>query len=202
MKKKERRYPLIKYFIWIVCGLILTPMIASATESKESQAPGRTMAQQATKDKRIWNTTAHSQHWTWLADPADKERQYGKAGNSLNNFCISTNKTADASCLSCHPGWGTSKDSPVNCLVCHSQKKMNFDEAVEDIKSFLEEGDEESTEIAKEIQEELKAAVQNIGLPARQNCGSCHFYGGGGDGVKHGDLDTSLVKPRDRKSVV
>jgi octaheme c-type cytochrome (tetrathionate reductase family) len=228
MKKKERRYPLIKYFIWIVCGLILTPMIASATESKESQAPGRTMAQQATKDKRIWNTTDHSKHkelqkdfksgmeitqacvschseaqnqfhktihWTWLADPADKERQYGKAGNSLNNFCISTNKTADASCLSCHPGWGTSKDSPVNCLVCHSQKKMNFDEAVEDIKSFLEEGDEESTEIAKEIQEELKAAVQNIGLPARQNCGSCHFYGGGGDGVKHGDLDTSLVKP-------
>ncbi len=31
-------------------------------------------------------------HWTWLADPSDKARQYGKAGNSLNNFCISTNK--------------------------------------------------------------------------------------------------------------
>jgi len=228
MTKKERRYPLLKYFIWIACWLILIPIIASATESKQKQAPGRTMAQQATKDKRIWNTTDHSKHkalqkdfksgmeitqacvschseaqnqfhktihWTWLADPSDKERQYGKAGNSLNNFCISTNKTADASCLACHPGWGTSKDSPVNCLVCHSHKKMNFDEAVEDIKSFLEEGDEESLEIAKEIQEELKTAVQYIGLPARQNCGSCHFYGGGGDGVKHGDLDTSLVKP-------
>jgi octaheme c-type cytochrome (tetrathionate reductase family) len=31
--------------------------------------------------------------------------------------------------------------------------------------------------------------------PERQNCGSCHFKGGGGDGVKHGDLDSSLTKP-------
>jgi hypothetical protein len=31
--------------------------------------------------------------------------------------------------------------------------------------------------------------------PGRQNCGSCHFKGGGGDGVKHGDLDTSLTRP-------
>ena len=31
--------------------------------------------------------------------------------------------------------------------------------------------------------------AQNVGLPARENCGGCHFYGGGGDGVKHGDLD-------------
>ncbi len=31
--------------------------------------------------------------------------------------------------------------------------------------------------------------------PERQNCGACHFNGGGGDGVKHGDLDTSLTKP-------
>ncbi|GAB7023506.1 hypothetical protein JCM12178A_20640 [Salidesulfovibrio brasiliensis] len=34
-----------------------------------------------------------------------------------------------------------------------------------------------------------------MGRPSRQNCGSCHFYGGGGDAVKHGDLDSSLVKP-------
>lgn len=30
-------------------------------------------------------------------------------------------------------------------------------------------------------------------LPTRKNCGDCHFYGGGGDGVKHGDLDSSLI---------
>lgn len=37
--------------------------------------------------------------------------------------------------------------------------------------------------------------AQSVGRPTRQNCGTCHFYGGGGDAVKHGDLDSSLIKP-------
>ena len=228
MKITERKHPLLKYIVLLACWLMLIPPIAFATGSNEEQAPGRTMAQQATKSKKLWRTTDHAKHeilqkdfksgeeltqacischseaekqfhktihWTWLADPSDKDREYGKAGNSLNNYCISTNKTRDAGCLSCHPGWGTSTESPVNCLVCHSQTSMNFDEAMTDIQGFLEEGDEESKEIASEIQAELRDAAQDIGLPARKNCGSCHFYGGGGDGVKHGDLDTSLAKP-------
>jgi octaheme c-type cytochrome (tetrathionate reductase family) len=134
-------------------------------------------------------------HWTWLADPADEDKQYGKAGNSMNNFCIGTNKNVDNSCLACHPGWGTSNETPVNCLVCHSQSKMNFDEADADLRAFLAAGDDDSLEIARDIQAELKTAAQKIGRPGRENCGSCHFYGGGGDGVKHGDLDTSLSKP-------
>ena len=134
-------------------------------------------------------------HWSWLAEPSETEKQYGKAGYSMNNFCIGTNKTADKGCLSCHPGWGNSTETPVNCLVCHSTKKMNFDEADTDLKAFLKAGDEESLEIAAEIRGELKAAARQISRPGRENCGSCHFYGGGGDGVKHGDLDTSLSKP-------
>lgn len=38
-------------------------------------------------------------------------------------------------------------------------------------------------------------AAQSVERPSRKNCGSCHFYGGGGDGVKHGDLDSSLHEP-------
>ncbi len=228
MKITKRKNPLLIYTALVACCLMLIPSILFAAGSKEEQAPGRSMAQQATKSKILWRTSDHSKHkalqkefksgaeltqacischseaekqfhktihWTWLADPADNDRQYGKAGNSLNNFCISTNKTDDASCLACHPGWGTSKQSPVNCLVCHSQKSVNFDEAMTDIQGFLEDGDEESEEMAREIQAELRDAAQDIGLPGRKNCGSCHFYGGGGDGVKHGDLDTSLAKP-------
>lgn len=37
--------------------------------------------------------------------------------------------------------------------------------------------------------------AQSVGRPSRKNCGTCHFFGGGGDGVKHGDLDSSLIKP-------
>ncbi|HHB80297.1 MAG TPA: tetrathionate reductase family octaheme c-type cytochrome, partial [Aliiroseovarius sp.] len=29
----------------------------------------------------------------------------------------------------------------------------------------------------------------------RDNCGNCHFYGGGGDNVKHGDLSSVLYEP-------
>ncbi len=37
--------------------------------------------------------------------------------------------------------------------------------------------------------------AQSVSRPTRNNCGTCHFYGGCGDGVKHGDLDSSLFKP-------
>ena len=42
---------------------------------------------------------------------------------------------------------------------------------------------------------DLARIAQAVGKPGRHNCGACHFNGGGGDAVKHGDLDSSLVKP-------
>jgi len=133
-------------------------------------------------------------HWTWLAEGSLEKSDYGKAGYSINNFCISTNKMEDKSCLSCHPGWnGVSED--VNCLVCHSQEEINWTESFDDLRYFSEEEDEESRELAAEIRGNIKKAVSNISRPTRKNCGGCHFYSGGGDGVKHGDLDTSLTKP-------
>ena len=41
----------------------------------------------------------------------------------------------------------------------------------------------------------LREAAWSVQKPSRRNCGSCHFNGGGGDGVKHGDLDSSLLEP-------
>ena len=133
-------------------------------------------------------------HWKWIVPETEKSEQTGKAGYSLNNFCISTNKLADNSCLACHPGWGTSTES-INCMVCHGQKDINWDEAFEDMQYFMSESDEESKAMAAELSAEIQTAAQAVGRPSRKNCGSCHFYGGGGDGVKHGDLDTSLTKP-------
>ncbi len=37
--------------------------------------------------------------------------------------------------------------------------------------------------------------------PERDNCGYCHFDGGGGNGVKHGDLDRSLIFPSENVDV-
>lgn len=133
-------------------------------------------------------------HWTWLGYTDENGKRLGKAGDSLNNFCISTNNMEDKKCASCHPGWNGKKDG-INCLACHSQKGINYNEAFEDYKAFADSEDPEEKEIAAEIQATIQTAAQTIGRPTRGNCGECHFKGGGGDGVKHGDLDTSLTKP-------
>jgi octaheme c-type cytochrome (tetrathionate reductase family) len=204
--------------VWIIL-LIFTVPIQAADTTSSSEAPGREMARQVTKVKRPGITVDHSRldalnksfksgpeitkacqschteaetqfhqsiHWTWKADDVR-----GKAGHSLNNFCISANNMADKGCLSCHPSW----DKSINCLVCHGQKDINWEEAFEDLKALSASKDPEEAELVKEIQENIRTAAQSIGLPGRKNCGSCHFYGGGGDGVKHGDLDSSLTKP-------
>ncbi|MFH1153285.1 MAG: tetrathionate reductase family octaheme c-type cytochrome [Pseudomonadota bacterium] len=133
-------------------------------------------------------------HWTWLASGSDKDLRYGKAGYSVNNFCISADRMEDKGCLKCHAGWNGIKEE-VNCLKCHGKGKFNFEEAFEDLKAFEGDDDPATKEIAQEIKTNMEAAVTDIILPQRQNCGECHFKGGGGDGVKHGDLDTSLMKP-------
>jgi octaheme c-type cytochrome (tetrathionate reductase family) len=133
-------------------------------------------------------------HWTWLAPEDGSGKKYGKAGDSVNNFCISTNYMNDKSCLSCHPGWNGKKDT-VNCLVCHGQQEYNFAEGFEDYAAFSRSEDPEERKIASDIQKDIQNAVQSVARPGRKNCGKCHFYGGGGDGVKHGDLDSSLTHP-------
>jgi octaheme c-type cytochrome (tetrathionate reductase family) len=40
-----------------------------------------------------------------------------------------------------------------------------------------------------------------VRAPTRENCGQCHFDGGGGNGVKHGDLDESLYFPNESLDV-
>lgn len=135
-------------------------------------------------------------HWTWLAEGGDSGKKYGKAGDSVNNFCISGNGMADKGCLSCHTGWNKKGiDGEINCLKCHNTSGFNFDEAFTDIREFSNDGDAETDEMAADIRNEMIRAVGRISLPDRKNCGECHFKGGGGDGVKHGDLDTSLIKP-------
>ncbi len=43
--------------------------------------------------------------------------------------------------------------------------------------------------------DDLKKVAQHVGKTSRDTCGACHFFGGGGDGVKHGDMDSSLASP-------
>ncbi len=138
-------------------------------------------------DKQIKNTY----HWMWR----EKKSIYGKAAYSVNNFCISTNFMHDEECSLCHIGWEGKKQG-VNCFKCHLQTKEDISSDMKDFLEFSKEQDRDSQEMAQDIKNTILENIPKVGVPTRRNCGKCHFYGGGGDGVKHGDLDTSLINPR------
>jgi len=128
-------------------------------------------------------------HWLWESKPVevpwrDGEISIGKK-NQINNFCIGTQGN-QKQCMTCHIGYGWEDENfdfkdPLNvdCLACHADmnlySKGNYGYAVEGV--------------------DLLAAAQSVRNPTRDNCGACHFDGGGGNGVKHGDLDQHLYNP-------
>jgi octaheme c-type cytochrome (tetrathionate reductase family) len=105
--------------------------------------------------------------------------------NTINNFCIGIQSNWPG-CTSCHAGYGWEdanfdfdNEENVDCLVCHDQSgtyvKSSAGQPAEGV--------------------DLLAVAQTVGTPTRENCGGCHFRGGGGDAVKHGDLDSTLYFP-------
>ena len=42
---------------------------------------------------------------------------------------------------------------------------------------------------------DLKRIAERVGKPSRKTCGDCIFQGGGGDAVKHGDMNGILYYP-------
>ena len=139
-------------------------------------------------------------HWTWLDPNAAPGMKVGKAGYSVNNFCINIHSN-EPRCTSCHAGYGWedktfdfSDPTKVDCLVCHEQtgtyKKFpaGAGHAVDKPTVFKSNGKTYEPP-------DWNRVAQSVSRPSRRNCGTCHFSGGGGDGVKHGDLDSSLMKP-------
>ena len=141
----------------------------------------------------------HTIHWTWRSETPDGKRM-GKYGDTINNYCIAV-PSNEPRCTSCHIGYGfkdknfdfTAKNK-IDCLVCHDTTHT-YDKfptkagyPVTEPTLFPEDG--------KTYQPpDYKKIVGKVGLPDRVNCGTCHFYGGGGDAVKHGDLDSSMANP-------
>ena len=114
----------------------------------------------------------------------------------LNNFCTNL-RTNEPRCTSCHTGYGWedasfdfSDDTRVDCLVCHDTTGT-YHKAPKDAGRVLKET---ATVHGKTLTPpDLGEVARNVGEPSRASCGSCHFNGGGGDGSKHGDLDSSLI---------
>jgi octaheme c-type cytochrome (tetrathionate reductase family) len=134
-------------------------------------------------------------HWEWLGPeeqvPGHAEPMRIGKKNLINNFCISIEGNW-ASCTQCHAGYGW-KDAGfdfhnqenVDCLICHDGSD-----------SYIK-----GPAGMPGPKVDLLAVAKSVGTPRRQNCGTCHEYGGGGLGVKHGDLDNSLDNPNAQDDV-
>ena len=141
-----------------------------------------------------------TKHWTWeFLNPASGQR-LGKR-YIINNFCVAAASNY-AVCTSCHIGYGWkdetfdfSSQENVDCLVCHDttgdyKKPAGLAGHPAYKEMELPPG---SGKFVKPV--DLQRVAQHVGKTSRDTCGACHFFGGGGDGVKHGDMDSSLAAP-------
>ncbi|MBS2097616.1 tetrathionate reductase family octaheme c-type cytochrome [Carboxylicivirga linearis] len=129
----------------------------------------------------------HSNHWNWDRVEYVEGKGIAKLGkkNVLNNFCIGASGNEQA-CAKCHIGFGMDGNTfdftnarNVDCMVCHDQSEAYFKGAA---LAGYPDRNVNLTEVA-----------QHVGRPNKINCGACHFYSGGGNNVKHGDLEESLL---------
>jgi hypothetical protein len=141
-----------------------------------------------------------TKHWKWEYLNPDTKQTLGKK-TVVNNFCISV-ASNEAACNSCHIGYGWKdasfdfkSEENVDCLACHdttgNYKKPSG--LAGNVVTKDMEFPPGSGKILKAI--DLSKIAQKVGKSSRDTCGACHFFGGGGDGVKHGDLDSSMSAP-------
>jgi octaheme c-type cytochrome (tetrathionate reductase family) len=138
-------------------------------------------------------------HWTWIC-PKTGDGEVGKGGLVANNFCISM-PSNEPRCTSCHIGYGWkdktfdhTDSNKIDCLVCHEQTgtyvKFPTGAGYPPEKDKVFKGNGKLYKAP-----DYNKVAQSVSMPGRTNCGTCHFFGGGGNGVKHGDLDSSLANP-------
>ncbi|MCF8267237.1 MAG: tetrathionate reductase family octaheme c-type cytochrome [Ignavibacteriales bacterium] len=128
-------------------------------------------------------------HWNWEREEFVEGRGIIYLGkkNAINNFCIGTTGN-EQSCAKCHIGYGMdsteriySDSANIDCLICHDNTET------------YAKAPEEAGNPVRTL--DLNYIAANVGRTQRSNCGVCHFYGGGGNNVKHGDLESAMFEP-------
>ena len=129
-------------------------------------------------------------HWNWEKEDYRKGEgtvYYGKR-TALNNFCIGV-QGSEESCTRCHIGYGYSDknfdftdQNAIDCLICHDKTG-----------TYKKAKGKSGYPATGEAAPDYSYIAQNVGSPGKANCGICHFWGGGGNNVKHGDMEKALL---------
>lgn len=131
-------------------------------------------------------------HWTWGRETYLPDRDtvlYLGKRNLLNNCCIGI-RSNETTCSRCHVGYGwkdknfdLSDQRKIDCLVCHDRTG-----------TYKKAKGNAGYPLSGENAPDYTTIAQNVCIPTRENCGVCHFFGGGGNNVKHGDLEKALLE--------
>ncbi len=176
----------------LLAGVLVTPAFAGSHKNriKEPINEPQDVTRQCLKcHKGAATDFMKTAHWQWAVEQTVDGRKVNRGKrNALNNYCTSVAGN-EQFCAKCHAGYGMTDintfdfNNPENidCLVCHDTtgrygKMGNGAGMPSKVVPLLE-------------------VAQNVGKPGRDQCGSCHFFGGGGDAVKHGDLDSTMSFP-------
>jgi hypothetical protein len=133
-------------------------------------------------------------HWTWEYTHPKTGQKLGKRV-LVNNYCTNA-RGNEGMCAQCHASYNWTqkefdftKQENIDCLVCHDRTGTYY-------KLPPTKGNAACSVMFEGLAPiDFAKVAQSVDLPGRDNCGSCHFNGGGGDGAKHGDLDSSLKHP-------
>lgn len=199
--------------VLLACAVVLFAFQAVAADHAEFVKGPFKLGQDVTKvclecHEKQANDVMKTTHWKWQGTPnhvkglEKSTKEYGKF-NMINSFCTTVFNGKDAKpmegCGKCHAGYGWtgakfdhSDKSRVDCLVCHSQKG-NYERAAVSCEIDMKAIERGSMDLEK--------AAQSVGRPTLQNCGYCHFYGGGGDAVKSPGLDSTLMQASKEQDV-
>jgi octaheme c-type cytochrome (tetrathionate reductase family) len=197
-------------WIFVVAGGLFYPAIASSISTADHARFGELQqtfksGQDVTRACLTCHTEAARQvmktkHWTWEALNPNFDQKLGKK-TMINNFCIGI-ASNQPYCTSCHIGYGWKDNSfdftaeeNVDCLACHDTTgTYRKPSGLAGHPVYQEmEFPPGSGNILRPV--DLTKVAQKVGKTSRYNCLACHSYGGGGDGVKHGDMDSSLEAP-------
>lgn len=142
-----------------------------------------------------------SNHWNWEI-PNDKTGQLVGKRNVLNSMMVATSSNGPY-CARCHisnewkdEGFDFTAEEQVDCLACHDTTGTYASNKWHQLRvkcsaCHVEWDKSKAREVVRKPN--LSELAKQVGKPSVKSCGGCHFYSDGGDGIKHGDLDSSLA---------
>ncbi|PLX33697.1 MAG: cytochrome C [Hyphomicrobiales bacterium] len=142
-----------------------------------------------------------SKHWKW-------EFVNGKTGQTLGKRHVVNNTLMSIAangpyCARCHISneWTEAKfdftdPNQVDCLACHDTTGTYTSMKMHQLRSkcsacHVEFDKSKARNVVR--RPDFGELGRHVGKPSLQTCGACHFNSDGGNGIKHGDLDSSLL---------